>query len=566
MSKSKRYTYNCPAYDTMRDLVLQSAALYGEKIVFSWRENPLRSEKTSVSFLQFESDVKALGTEMINRGMKGRHIALVGKLSYGWILTYFASLSIGSVLVTIDPEWTAEDLAQTINRADVSFLICDHAIEGKMQTITENNQIESIVYTEKGEDENVFRFIEAGHEKVMQGDCSFMEAEIDPKALALLVFTSGTTGQGKGVMLSQSCILKDVSSGMSVGTLGPKQIGFLPPYHTFGSTCGLLAPVSLGSELYLSAGLKYVAKELAAETPDTLLLVPLFLETFAHKIKSAIKEKGKEKLVATMMKVSNGLRKIGIDLTDKLFASILTVFGGKLKVIVTGGAPLSPDVQYLFSSLGITVMNGYGITECSPLVSVNPNHYIVPGTVGQIIPCNTVKIENPNENGEGEICIKGDNVMMGYYKNEEATKEAIDEDGYFHTGDIGKIHEKSGFLMITGRIKNIIILSNGKNVYPEEIELELSSIPGVHEVIVYEGQSRLGVDHNRIVAEFYIPEEYLTANGITDAHAYLVPLVEQFNKTTVPYKKIGLIRVRPEPFVKNTLRKIVRFKIDKTID
>ena len=348
-------------------------------------------------------------------------------------------------------------------------------------------------------------------------------------------------------------------------TAGQKFVAVLPPHHTFGSTISLLAPLCLGSETYLSAGIKYVQKELYTEQPDSLILVPLYLEAFYRKIQKTLYERGKTKLVNTMIGINNTIKKVGIDLSEKLFAAILEPFGGKLSTIACGGAPLSPELFDFFTAIGITLINGYGITECAPLVSANRNKHIIPNTVGMPIPCDKIKIDSPNENGEGEICVKGPNVMLGYYHDEQATKAAIDLEGYFHTGDIGKLNEE-GYLCITGRLKNLIILSNGKNVYPEEIEKELSLIPGIEEIVVYEGISKKDFSGNKIVAEIFPDETYIKDHNIENIDNYFMQYINDYNRKAVAYKKIGVLKLRNEPFPKNTLRKIVRFKIDRTLD
>ena len=295
------------------------------------------------------------------------------------------------------------------------------------------------------------------------------------------------------------------------------------------------------------------------------MLVPLYLETFYRKIMANIKEQGKEKLIANMIKVSNCLRKVGIDMRKKLFGAVRAAFGGEVKMIISGGAPINPDILAFFDAVGISTLNGYGITECAPIIAVNRTKNVVPGSVGNVLDIDTVKIDRPNEDGEGEIWVKGPNVMLGYYKDENATAEAITKDKYFKTGDYGKL-DKNGVLYITGRKKNLIILSNGKNVYPEEIENELVATPGVLDIIVYEGQSRRGLEHNAIVAEIYPDKEYMEKNNITDYRAHLKPFIDEYNRNTVPYKKIGVLKVRDEEFPKNTLRKIMRFKLDMSID
>ena len=383
--------------------------------------------------------------------------------------------------------------------------------------------------------------------------------------MALLVFTSGTTGKGKGVMLPQKAFLSDLSSVIPFIDFADKTVSVLPPHHTFGSSVMLIGHVMIGCEVYISAGLRYIQHELKNEKPGHLILVPLYLETFYRKIQASIKEQGKEKLVAAMLKVSNLLLKLGIDIRKKLFGSIRAAFGGEVKMIISGGAPINSEIIKFFSGIGISTLNGYGITECAPIIAVNRSRRIVDGSVGPILDVNTVRIDDPNEDGEGEIVVKGDNVMLGYYKDEAATADAFTEDGYFKTGDYGKLDE-NGVLYITGRKKNLIILSNGKNVYPEEIESELVAVPGVLDIIVYEGQSRRGMEHNAIVAEIYPDKDYIEKNGITDIKAHLQTYVDEYNKTATPYKKIAVLKVRDEDFPKNTLRKIMRFKLDMSID
>jgi long-chain acyl-CoA synthetase len=326
----------------------------------------------------------------------------------------------------------------------------------------------------------------------------------------------------------------------------------------------LIAHIMIGCENYISAGLRYVQKELREKKPGHLVLVPLYLETFYRRIMANLKEKGKEQLVERMIKVSNGLRKAGIDRRSTFFKEIRAAFGGELKTVITGGAPVNPQILEFFDAIGISTLNGYGITECAPLISVNRSRNIVPGTVGNVLDMDIVTIDEPNEDGEGEILVKGPNVMLGYYKDEQATADAFDR-GYFRTGDYGTLTD-AGILTITGRKKNLIILSNGKNVYPEEIENELAATPGILDIIVYEGQSRRGISHNAIVAEVYPDTDFMNANGITDVEAYLKPYVDAFNRKTVPYKKIAVLKIRRTEFPKNTLRKIMRFQLDMTID
>ncbi|MBQ7336541.1 MAG: AMP-binding protein [Clostridia bacterium] len=554
-------------FANVRELVEWATKEYGDAYAYSFRPNPHKNEIERVTFTRLGEDIRALATELSAMGCAGKHCVLIGKSSYEWVLTYFATLSIGAVLVPLDRDWLAEDLADTAAKAGVNFLFCDEDLAEKAQKVAENSTLQApVVYLNaKKEERNLQVLLAAGREKFAASSDAYYNAKIDPNVMAVLVFTSGTTGKGKGVMLSQNNVLSDLSDVIPYIDFGKKTVSVLPPHHTFGSSVMMVGHMMIGCEVYISSGIRYVVKELKEQEPEHLVLVPLYLETFYRRILATLKEKGKEKLVFTMIKISNVLRKIGIDLRKKLFAEITAAFGGKVKMIISGGAPINPEILWFFESIGITTLNGYGITECAPIIAVNRSRRVVPGSVGSVLDIDTVKIEDPNEDGEGEILVKGSNVMLGYYKDEAATAEAIEADGYFHTGDYGKL-DADNILYITGRKKNLIILSNGKNVYPEEIENELVATPGVIDIIVYEGKSKRGMEHNAIVAEIYPDKDYIEKNGITDIYAHLKPYIDEYNKGAVPYKKIGVLKVREEEFPKNTLRKIMRFKLDMTID
>jgi len=553
-------------FTNVRSLVEWAAETYGEKYAYSFRRDPLHGEVIHITFTQLRDDVRALASRLLAMGCAGKHCIVTGKPSYEWILTYFAVLSVGGVLVPLDRDWLAEDLADTAAKADAAYLFCDEDLHDKADAIAARTSLAvPPVYLFAEENErSLASLIEEGRTLFGQSPDSYFNAPVDPMKMSLLVFTSGTTGKGKGVMLSQNAILSNMSDALPYIDFADKTVGVLPLHHTYGSTVMLIAHTMIGCENYISAGLRYVQKELREQKPGHLVLVPLYLETFYRRIMSNIKEKGKEDLVNRMIKVSNGLRKIGVDRRDSFFREIRAAFGGEIRTVITGGAPINPQILAFFDAIGISTLNGYGITECAPLISVNHSRNIVPGSVGNVLDMDTVRIDEPNEDGEGEILVKGPNVMLGYYRDEQATADAFDR-GYFRTGDYGRL-DKNNVLTITGRKKNLIILSNGKNVYPEEIENELAATPGILDIIVYEGQSRRGVSHNAIVAEVYPDKDYFETNGITDIEAYLKPYVDAFNRKTVPYKKIAVLKIRRTEFPKNTLRKIMRFQLDMTID
>ncbi len=559
----KKYAFReSREFTNVRALCEWAGDEYKGKNAFSFKGEGGKTVK--VTFEQFRDDVRGLTTSLVKLGATGQHCVLIGKSSYQWIVTYYAVLSAGAVLVPLDRDWQAVDLGDTAKNADASFLICDKDISDKGAAVAENLCLKHPMVVIGGEENSLESLIEIGKAEFKINPALYHETPIDPMRMSLLVFTSGTTGKGKGVMLSQNAILSDMSTVIPYIDFAEKTVSVLPPHHTYGSTIMFIGHVMIGSEVYISSGIRYVQRELKAEKPGHIILVPLYLETFYRKIQANIKDQGKEKLVKNMIKVSNGMRKVGIDQRRHIFGSILEAFGGEVKTIISGGAPINPEIIHFFEAIGISVLNGYGITECAPLISVNYSKNVVDGSVGNVIDIDTVKIDEPNEDGEGEILVKGPNVMLGYYKNQEATAEAFKE-GYFRTGDYGKI-DKKGVLYITGRKKNLIILSNGKNVYPEEIENELVAVPGVQDIIVYEGQSKRGASYNAIVAEIYPDKDYLEKNGISDAKAHIQPYIDEYNKTCVPYKKIACVKVRTEDFPKNTLRKIMRFKLDMSID
>ncbi len=555
------------SFETVRQLIEWAGNEHADKIAYSYRQSPLDRDIIKITFHQFRNEVRALASEMLSMGCAGKHCAVIGKLSYDWAVIYFAALSIGAVLVPLDRDWHAPELAETAKKARVEFLFIDEDISDKATVIAEKTDLlaEPVFMLAKNSQRNVRMLIAAGSMKFHKDSKGYFGAPIDTKAMSLLVFTSGTTGKGKGVMLSQEAILTDITSAIPYIDYTDKTIGVLPPHHTYGSTIMFAAHALIGAEVYVSSGLRYITAELKEQKPGHLVLVPLYLETFYRKILANVRKQGKESLVNRMIKVSNGIRKVGIDSRNVLFKTIREAFGGKIKTVICGGAPLNPDIIDFFDAIGIKILNGYGITECAPLIAVNRSKNVVKGSVGNVIDIDNVKISKPNEDGEGEILVKGPNVMLGYYEDEAATADAIDNMGYFHTGDYGRL-DKNNVLYITGRKKNLIILSNGKNVYPEEIENDLIATPGILEIIVYEGQSRSGMENNCIVAEIYPDNDYCTKNGITDIKAHLKPYIDEYNKNAVAYKRIKLIKLRKEEFPKNTLRKIMRFQIDTSIE
>ena len=571
--------YKTTFIDDMRALVEEAAQNFPESTAISYKENYWDKEVRKVSFPQWRDDVRNLGTALISNGLREEKIAIVGENSYGWCCSFFGVMAIGSVTVPVDKELPLDDIDGIITTTACKAVIFGKASEAKVKSLLENGGLKtvetlisvapesSIGETALG-DRKLTSLAELqahGAELYAAGDNSYYDYKIDVNKLASIVFTSGTTGKGKGVMLSQANICLDMTLGMYNFDITRKTLHVLPPHHTFGSTVNYVGHLSQGCEVYISSGIKHVSDEIREQQPTHLILVPAFLEVMNRKIWATARKDGKEGLLKAMMKVSDCLRKVGIDIRRKLFASVLSAFGGKLELVICGGAKLDEDIIRTFDSLGITILNGYGITECAPLISANRNKYQKPGSVGTPILACRVKIDSPDENGEGEICVKGPNVMLGYFNNPEATAEVFDKDGFFHTGDYGKLDEE-GWIYITGRKKNLIILSNGKNVYPEEIEADLQKVEGVCEVVVYAGESRVQKDKITIVAEIFPDADLLSHKGVTDFQKYFEDQVKALNAKMPPYKAVKCVKLRDTEFQKNTSRKITRFSIDKTID
>ncbi len=571
--------YKTTFIDDMRSLVEEAAQNFPDSTAISYKENYWDKEVRKVTFAQWRDDVRNLGIALICNGLREEKVAIVGENSYGWCCSFFAVMAIGAVTVPVDKELPIEDIDSIITTTDCKAVIFGKASEAKIKEILHNGGLKTVRRLISVNPESSLRDAELdgksisslaemqqnGERAYAEGNNSYYDYRIDVNKLASIVFTSGTTGKGKGVMLSQANIALDMTLGMYNFDITRKTLHVLPPHHTFGSTVNYVGHLAQGCEVYISSGIKHVSDEIREQQPTHLILVPAFLEVMNRKIWTTARKEGKEKLLKVMMKVSDSLRVLGIDIRKKLFSSVLKAFGGKLELIICGGAKLDEEIINTFDSLGITILNGYGITECSPLISANRNRYRKPGSVGTPILACRVKIDNPDENGEGEICVKGPNVMLGYYNNPEATAEVFDKDGFFHTGDYGKLDEE-GWIYITGRKKNLIILSNGKNVYPEEIEADLQKVEGVTEVVVYAGESRVQKDRITIVAEIFPDSELLADKGIEDMQSYFEEQVKNLNAKMPPYKAVKRVKLRDSEFQKNTSRKITRFNIDKTID
>ena len=548
--KSKNYCNharikkNYPLYKTIDanvvfDIIEYCSDHHGEKFAF---QIPVSgSEDLFKTYKEFRDEVASLGTFILSKGLKKEKIAILGENSYEWLLCYFAVLGSGNTAVPLDRDLPVDDLLYNIHNSGCKAIFCSALYKDVAEKLKERDSGIEFYFSKADMNE----MLEEGRKLIASGDNSFSEADVKPDDLAAIVYTSGTTGKSKGVMLTQRNIASNALSACRNINGEGRGVLALPLHHTFGMVANVIAPLIFEATIYMTTSIRNIQADMIKIGATAAFCVPLMAELIYKKVWATAKEKGKDEILKKGIKISNTLLKFGIDVRRKLFAEVHEALGGNLELFVCGGAPLSEKMAFELTSMGINVLNGYGITECSPIVSVNRNFANKIGSVGLVLDCNEVKINNPDEKGVGEIYVRGDNVMVGYYNDEEATKEAFD-DSWFKTGDLGYLDE-DGFLFVTGRIKNLIILPNGKNVSAEELEEKLlDEIGGVEEVLVYD-------EDDKITAEVYLGQA-----AEPEAKEKVKKDIKRLNAKLPSYKKIAKTKVRDEAFPKTTSMKIKR--------
>ncbi|MBO5349529.1 MAG: AMP-binding protein [Clostridia bacterium] len=532
----------------------------GEKIAFQYKDENDKEKIIQVTYKEFANDTEALGTALANIGMQDKHIAIIGENSYKWLTVYLTVLQSTGVFVPIDKELTVKEVINVLKHSDSEVLFYSEKYEKWIPQIKEElPNIKFFIGLNKTEDDaNILSYNklkENGKKLLNQGSKIYTDLQDDENNLKLLVYTSGTTGAPKGVMLTEHNLISVVYYGLQVADIKTKCLSVLPYHHTYEAVAGILVALHKRACICINDSLKNVLKNLQLYKPDYIYLVPAFTEVFYKNIWSNAQKTGKDKILKKMIPISNALRKIGIDLRDKFFKSIHEAFGGNLKEIVCGGAPIRPEIGKFFNDIGITLLNGYGITECSPLVSVNRLQFNDSSTVGVVLPCCEIKFENVTPEGDGEICVKGDIVMKGYYKEQEKTDRVL-KNGWFNTEDYGHINKK-GQLVINGRKKNLIVLDNGKNVYPEEIENYILGIPYVQEVVVKGKKNTIGQEV-ALIAEVFLNQEKISELKINNIQEKLKTDINEACKDLPTYKRISDIEIRAQEFEKTTTNKIKR--------
>lgn len=511
--------------DSISDMIEKKALEMPDRIAFRYRKG--KEGIQSKTYSEVFQEVKKASSYVKNNYGTGKHIAIIGENSYEWIIAFLATVTSGNIAVPIDKELPANEVEWLINKADVEVAFISKTyselVDGikNLKTMTLKKLVDEAEKNEINESYQLF------HPK--------------KEELCMIIFTSGTSGKSKGVMLSHGNIASEIyETSKMFDPEGNSTLAVLPFHHAFGLNVAVLMAYDYGVSIFINKSLKRVKDDMLLAKPDVVMLVPMFIEVFYKQIMSNIKKSGKTNKVKNAIRLSNLLMKIGIDIRKKLFKEIHDAFGGNLKYIISGGAHLDKFYVKEFRNFGIEIMNGYGTSECSPCVAINRNYYYKDGSVGQIIPKTQGKISP-----DGEVQFKGTVNMMGYYKDEKETKEVL-QDGWYSTGDLGYI-DKEGFLFLTGRKKNLIILSNGENISPEELENDFHMDSAVSEVLVYEQ------DHV-IVAEILPTEEYM---GNIE---YFNELMAKVNKGRPVYKQVAKVKLRDTEFIKNTSKKIVRYK------
>ena len=562
----KNKLYDATEFENIRDILNNSIAKYPSNIAFTIKNNENKEVKyRDITYKEFGDEINYLGTAFLRLGFKGKNVAVISKNRYEWALTYYAVLDGVGRIIPLDKGLPEQEIELSLIRSKADVIVFEESYTDIILNIMKNNktQLKEYICMDNVE-ENRFKkmneLLLLGKQEILNGNNEYLNAEIDNNAISIVLFTSGTTSLAKAVMLSH----KNIASNIYALTSAEKiydtdvNIAFLPFHHTFGST-GLTFFLSCGAKNVFCDGLRHIAQNLKEYKVSVFVCVPLILEAMHKKIMQEIEKQGKTKKVKFAMKISNFLLKFGIDIRRKIFKDVLNNLGGNLRFVVSGAAAIDKNVAKDFNAFGILTVQGYGLTETSPVLCAENAKSIRYGSVGFPV-CNVeVKIDNPNEKGIGEVIAKGPNVMAGYYENEEATNETL-IDGWFHSGDLGYI-DKDGYVFITGRKKNVIVLKNGKNVYPEELEVLINNLTYVEESMVF-GMPK--DDDLVLSAKIVYNKDYIkdTYPNITkeELEKIIWEDIKAINKTLTNYKHIKNIIITDEPMIKTTTAKIKRFQ------
>ena len=549
----RKFPLNPVAYYTrFRDMVDDLAVKYGDQPAISWFSR--KQEETVVSYRQLCEDVKYLQESMIDMGLAGKHIAIVGENCYEWLLVYFAANYCGSTAICVDIEQSNETIQYMLASADTDAIFLSPAYTDVCAEFAGTQIPQFLLYSKKDNYQIVRHLIETGAKIWLDGDANTaIDATVTPDSIASIVFTSGTTSHAKPVMLSQQAILTNASDALANVKIGQRTFTSLPFYHTYGLTCSVLSMLIPGSHLHINGNLKTVMRDLRLSKASTLLTVPLMLEMIHSRIWQSAEESGKEDSLKKLFQITKFLRSLGIRKPSKILEGIREKSLGTIDLIICGGAHMNREIMEQFQCMGVTVLQGYGITECGPLVSVNRNESNKLDSVGLITANCEVMLDN------GEILVRGKNLMTGYYNHPEMTEETM-RDGWFCTGDLGEI-DKDGFLYITGRKKNLIVFKNGKKLSPEKLEEKIKKIPLVQDVLVYGAVNGLSSDDVQVATSIYPMADKVAGMTSYEILEQLQKEINEINSDLPMYQQIQMINIREQAFSKTALQKIKRHMV-----
>ena len=560
-SKSKTFKYT-----DLKDMLKQTGDAYGERPAYMFKADE-QGKYNTITHKQFRDEINALGTALIQMGLKNKRIAVISENRYEWELAYLSVVTGVGVVVPLDKALPDNELENLVLRSQVEAIFYSKKYDGIMSTLREkkNTNLKYFISMDLEENTNGIysqkTLVEKGEKLIEKGDNSFLEAKINPEEMGIMLFTSGTTAMSKAVMLSHKNLVTNVMDITQRFDLNEEDVllSFLPLHHVFECTVGFLYPVSIGGCIVFCEGVKHMANNIKDYGITAMISVPAVFDIIYRKVMKEIEKKGKLATLEKGKKISNLLLKVKIDLRKKLFKEVHESLGQKLKLVVTGGAALDPETEKGFNDLGFDVEQGYGLTETSPVIAAETPKCRKLGSIGKKFPSVEVKIDNPDSEGVGELMAKGPSVMLGYYNNEEATKEALEPDGWFHTGDLARIDEE-GFIFILGRKKSVIVLNNGKNVFPEEIETLFNKVEGIKESFVYEKKEADG--DVKVCAEIVydkdLIKELYNIEGEENIRNFLWEKVKEVNKLMPKYKYVREMVITEEPLIKTTTLKIKR--------
>ena len=553
-------------FTDLKDMLNQTGEVYGDRPAYIFKTEEKGKFRT-ITHKEFRENINALGTTLIQMGLKDKRIALISENRYEWELSYLAVASGVGVIVPLDKALPDNELESLILRSQVEAIIYSSKYDVIMNTLREKKNTNLKYFISMDLEENTQgiyaekALVEKGKKLLADGNKTYIDAKIDAEKMGIMLFTSGTTAMSKAVMLSHKNLVTNVMDIIQRFDLTDEDrfLSFLPLHHVFECTVGFLYPISIGGSIAFCEGVKHMAENIKEFEITAMISVPAVFDIIYRKVMKTIEKKGKLANLEKGKKVSQFLLKMKIDLRKQLFKEVHESLGPKLKLVVTGGAALDPETEKGFNDLGFDVEQGYGLTETAPVIAAETPKCRRLGSIGKKFPSVEVKIDDPDEEGIGELMAKGPSIMLGYYENEEATKSALESDGWFHTGDLARI-DKDGFIYISGRKKSVIVLNNGKNVFPEEIETLLNKVEGIKETFVFEkkeddGDVKVCVE---IVYDKELIKELYNIEGEENIKEFLWDKVKEVNRLMPKYKYVREMVITEEPLIKTTTLKIKR--------